>query len=109
MDDFEIIDNIEDYTQSFTNNFAIQNKEKVMHVENLTSKQSMLLSNQAEKSVYEIIKENGYGSGFFDLIKIDGNEICCLFSNNHVISENFLANNVRLSLKLNNEIYNRRR
>ena len=106
MDDFEIIDNIEDYTQSFTNNIAIQNKEKVKHGDNLTSKQSMLLSNQAEKSVCEIIKDNGYGSGFFGLIKIDGNDICCLFSNNHVISENMLANNEKISLKLNNEIYN---
>ena len=95
----------EDNSQPFTNDFSIQNEEKVKHGENLTSKMSKILSEKVEKSICEIIKDNGYGSGFFCKIKFEGNEIYCLFSNNHVITEEMILNDENIEIKLNNEIY----
>ena len=91
--EYKINDNYEDISSSFTNIFSIQKEEKVKLGEifsiqkeekvklgeNLTSKKSILLGQQSEKAVCEIIKDNGYGSGFFIRIKINGNEICCLW------------------------------
>ena len=95
----------ENYT-TYSNISSIQYEEKVKLGENLTLKMSKILSEKAERSVCEIIKDNGYGSGFFSKIKLDGNEICCLFSNNHVINENMLLNDDNIKIKLNKEIYN---
>ena len=66
---------------------------------------SKILGEQSEKSVCEIIKDNGYGSGFFCKIKLNGNEICCLFSNNHVITEEMLSNEENIEIKLDKETY----
>ena len=71
----------------FIDDFSIKNEEKVKAGENLTTKNSILLAQQAEKSVCEIIKDNGYGSGFFCTIKYESEEMCCLFTNNHAITE----------------------
>ena len=64
------------------------------------------MSEKVKKSVCEIIKDGGFGSGFFCKIKFEENELCCLFSNNHVISEEMLSKREYLSIKLNNNIYN---
>ena len=74
-------------------------EEKAQNNENLTLKE------QVKKSVCEIIKEDGYGLGFFCKIIFEENEICCLFSNNHVISDQMISNEDRLAIKLNNKIF----
>ena len=102
--DFVIVDRLEDNSLIFSESFSIQKEEKVKHGENLAVKMSKILNEKAEKSVCEIIKDNGYGSGFFCKIKIYENEICCLFSNNHVITEEILSNNEKIEIKLNNKI-----
>ena len=57
--DFVIVDKLEDNTLTFSDSFSIQNEEKVKHGENLTAKMSKKLNETAEKSVCEIIKDNG--------------------------------------------------
>ena len=104
--DFVIIDRNEDNSLKCTNFSSNQNEEKDKLGENLTQKQFLSVSKQAEKSVCEIIKDKGYGFGFFCKIKLDTNEICCLFSNNHIISEEMLSNDESIKIKLNNKIYN---
>ena len=89
----------------FIDDFSIKNEEKVKAGENLTTKNSILLAQQAEKSVCEIIKDNGYGSGFFCSIKYEGEEMCCLFTNNHVITEDMIKNDKYIEIKLNNHIH----
>ena len=97
--------NDEEDSSAFSNDFSIQNELYVKHGENLTSKMSKILAEKSEKSVCEIIKDNGYGSGFFCKINLDGNEICCLFSNNHVITEEMLTNEESIEIKLDKETY----
>ena len=95
-----------DNSSSFSSEFSIQKENHVKLGENLTTKKSILLNEKAEKSICEIIKDNGYGSGFFTKIKYEGNEIFCLFTNNHVIDEEMLLNNENIEIKINNKIYN---
>lgn len=59
---FEILDDIE-----------IIKEEKVKVGENLSIKNAKILPEKAEKSVCEIIKDNGYGSGFFCKLKYPDN------------------------------------
>ena len=84
----------------FIDDFSVKNEEKVKPGENLTAKNAMLLGQQAEKSVCEIIKDYGYGSGFFCKIKYEGEEMYCLFTNNHVINEYILKNDEFFEIKL---------
>ena len=95
-----------DNSSSFSSEFSIQKENHVKLGENLTIKKSILLNEKAQKSICEIIKDNGYGSGFFSKIKYEGNEIFCLFTNNHVIDEEMLLNNENIEIKINNKIYN---
>ena len=92
---FEILDDIE-----------IIKEEKVKVGENLSIKNAKILPEKAEKSVCEIIKDNGYGSGFFCKLKYPDNfhEMHCLFSNNHVITEEMLLNKENIEIKFKNEI-----
>ena len=48
---------------------SIINEEKVKDGENLTLKKTKILLEKVEKSVCEIIKDYGYGTGFFCKIK----------------------------------------
>ena len=93
-------------SQRYSSEFSIVKENRVKLGENLNTKKSILLSQKAEKSICEIIKDNGYGSGFFSKIKYEGNEIYCLFTNNHVIDEEMLLNKENIEIKLNNKIYN---
>ena len=95
-----------DNSSSFSSEFSIQKENHVKLGENLTTKKSILLNEKAENSICEIIKDNGYGSGFFSKIKYEGNEIFCLFTNNHVIDEEMLLNNENIEIKINNKKYN---
>ena len=70
------------------------------------NEENLNLINKVKKSICEIIKDNGYGIGYFCKIKFEDNEICCLFSNNHVIAEDILLNKENIKIKFNNEIYN---
>ena len=56
-----------------------------------------------EKSICEIIKKDGYGVGFFSKINYKNNEIYCLFTNSHVITEEML-NKEYIEIKINNKI-----
>ena len=91
--------------KSFINDFSIINEENVKEGENLTIKKSKILNEKAEKTICEIIKDNGYGSGFFCKIKYPNkfNEIYCLITNYHVITKDILINKENIEIKLNNE------
>ena len=58
---------------------------------------------QLEKSICEIIKEEGYGLGFFTKINYKGNEIICLMTNCNSISEEML-NKDYIEIKIANKI-----
>ena len=53
-----------------------------------------ILYEKIEKSVCQIIKDNGYGTGFICKIKYSDKhkEIICLITNNHVINKYMLIN-----------------
>ena len=56
-------------SKTFNDDFSIINEENVKEGENLTIKKSKILNEKAEKTICEIIKDKGYGSGFFCKIK----------------------------------------
>lgn len=89
---------------SFKDNFEIENEAKVKKGENITLKNTIILSEKAGKTVCEIIKDNGgYGTGFLCKIKINNDkESLCLLSNNHVITKYMLENKNYIEIKLNN-------
>ena len=92
-------------SKTFNDDFSIINEENVKEGENLTLKKSKILNEKAEKTICEIIKDNGYGSGFFCKIKYPNkfNEIYCLITNYHVITKDILINKENIEIKLNNE------
>ena len=83
---------------------SIINEEKVKDGENLTLKKNKILLEKVEKSVCEIIKDYGYGTGFFCKIKYLNKEIYCLITNDHVITKYILLNKEYIEIKLNNKI-----
>ena len=90
----------------FYDDFNIINELRVKDGDNLSAKNAILLAQNAEKSVCKIIKNNGYGSGFFCKIKYEDNQLCCLFTNNHVIDNEMISKNENIEIKLNNKNYN---
>ena len=90
---------------SYKDNFKIRNEEKVKEGENLTLTNMKILLEKAEKSIFEIIKDKGYGSGFFCKIKYPNNfnEINYLITNNHVITKDMLIYKENIEIKLNNK------
>ena len=86
-------------------NFSIRNEEKVKEGENLTLKKNKILLEKAEKSICEIIKDKGYGTGFFCKMKYPDkyNEIYCIITNNHVITKDMLIYKENIEIKLNNK------
>ena len=85
--------------------FSIRNEDKVKEGENLTLNNSKILYEKAEKSICEIIKDKGYGTGFFCKIKYPNkyNEVYCLITNNHVITKDMLTYQENIEIKLNNK------
>ena len=84
----------------------IWNEEKVKAGENLTLMNNKILLEKAEKSICEIIKDTGYGSGFFCKIKYPNNyneEIFALITKNHAIKKDMLTNKENIKIKLNNQ------
>ena len=89
-----------------TKNFSSVKESEVKPGEDLTTKKEIILPKKGEKSICKIIKEDGYGSGFFCEIKLkEDKEICCLLTNNHVITEYILNNNEYIEIKLKNIKY----
>ena len=90
---------------SFIDNFSIQNEEKIEEGENLTLMNSKILLEKVEKSICEIIKDKGYGTGFFCEIKYPNkfNKIFCLITNYHVITKDMLIYKENIEIKLNNK------
>ena len=86
-------------------NFSIKNEEKVKEGENFIIDNFEILYKKDEESICEIIKDNGYGSGFFCKIKYPNkyNEIYCLITNNHVITQDMLKYKENIKIKLNNK------
>ena len=86
-------------------NLSIRNEEKVKEGENLTLKKNKILLEKAEKSICEIIKDKGYGTGFFCKMKYPDkyNEIYCIITNNHVITKDMLKYKENIEIKLNNK------
>ena len=78
----------------------IRQEDNLLNIENAKK-----LSEKAKNSVCEIIKNKGYGSGFFCKIKYSNNfnEIYCLITNNHVITKDILINKKNIKIKLNNK------
>ena len=83
---------------------CIENEEKVKEGENLTVTKIKILSEKADNSVCEIIKENGYGSGFICKIRYEKEEIYCLITNNHVITREMIICKDNIEIRVNNEI-----
>ena len=85
--------------------FVIKKQEKVKDGENFDIDNFEIFSEKAEKSICEIIKDNGYGTGFFCKIKYPNkfNKICCLITNYHVITKDILINKENIKIKLNNK------
>ena len=83
---------------------AIINEKKIKG-ENLSFSKIKIIKEKGESSICEIIKDNGYGSGFFCKIKYEKKEeINCLITNNHVITRYMLLNKDNIEIKLKNEI-----
>ena len=84
---------------------SIRNEEKVKEGNYLTLKNSKILFEKAEKSNCKIIKDKGYGTGFFCKIKYPNkyNEIYCLITNNHIITKDMLKYKENIEIKLNNK------
>ena len=82
---------------------SIKKEERVKDGDNLNIKLIKMLSEKLEKSICEIIKKNGYGTGFFSKIKYKNNEIYCLITNNHVITEKML-NKEYIKIKIKSKI-----
>ena len=96
----------ENNSLQFTNDFSIQKERKVKLGENISNDNSLLLSQKANKSVCEVIRKDGYGSGFFCKVIFENNEIICLFTNNHVITEEMLSKkDENIEIKISNQIY----
>ena len=62
-----------------TKNFSCVKESKEKPGEDLTTKKEIILPKKGENSVCKIIKNDGYGSGFFCRIKLkEDKEISCL-------------------------------
>ena len=93
---------------SFIDALSIKNEEKIEEGENITLMNSKILFEKAEKSICEIIKDKGYGTGFFCKIKYPNkfSEIFCLITNYHVITKEMLIYKENIEIKLNNKNIN---
>ena len=100
--------NNEDFSSVKLDDLSIKNEEKVKSGENLSLKNAKILYEKIEKSVCQIIKDNGYGTGFFCKIKYSDkpNGIICLVTNNHVITKYMITNKEYIEIKINNTIKN---
>ena len=60
---------------------------------------------KSEKSICEIKKDNGYGTGFFCILRYPDkyNKIYCLITNYHVIDNDMLKYKEYLEIKMNNK------
>ena len=86
------------------NNFSIIDEHKVNERKNLTLKKTKILYEKAVQSICEIIKDKGYGSGFFCKIKNPNNfDGIYLITNNHVITKDILIYKENIEIKLNNK------
>ena len=74
------------------NDLSFIDENKVKRGENLIVENLEILWQKAKKSIWEAIKDKGYGTGFFCKIKYPNkyDEIYCLITNNHVITKNML-------------------
>ena len=80
------------------------NEEKVNKGKNLTFKKTKILYEKADKSIFEIIKDKEYGSGFLCKIKNPNNfDGIYLITNNHVIIKDMLIYRENIEIKLNNK------
>ena len=99
-------DNEKDFSSEIIDNLAIENEDWVKTGENLSLRNSKILDKKAEKSICQILKYLGYGSGFFCKIKYPDkfNQIICLITNNHVITRQMLLNKEYIEIKLNEKL-----
>lgn len=58
------------------------------------------MDSQLKRAICEIIKEDGYGVGFFTKINYKGSEIYCLISNLNDITETMLTRDY-IEIKIN--------
>ena len=86
--------------------FVIKNEEKVKEGENLNIENIKTLLEKCEKSICEIQKDNGYGSGFLCIIKYPDrfNKICCLITNYHVIDDDMLNYKENIEIIINKQL-----
>ena len=82
----------------------MENKQNKNLIKEIAKKDDILnIKLKLEKSICEIIKEDGYGIGFFSKINYKNNEIYCLLTSNHSITEEML-NKEYIEIKINNKI-----
>ena len=67
------MENNEDFSSVKLDHLSIKNEDKVKSGENLSLKNAKILYEKIEKSVFQIIKDNGYGTGFFCKLNIQIN------------------------------------
>ena len=74
--------------------------------ENLNIEKYKILTDRAEKSICEIRWDNGYGTGFFCILRYPDryNKIYCLITNYHVIDDNMINYKEYIEIVINKKI-----
>ena len=78
------------------------NEKKIKDGENLNMQ---IIINKSEKSICEIKCDNGYGTGFFCILRYPDkyNKIYCLITNYHVIDNNMINYKENIEIIMNNK------
>ena len=94
--------------------FEITNEKKIKNGENLSAKNMGKISDKSKKSICEIKCDDGYGTGFFCILRYPdkNNKIYCLINNYHVIDNDMInykeyieiiMDNKEIRINLNNK------
>ena len=74
-------------------------------IDSITIKQTEEILNQMKKSICKI-KANLTGTGFFCYIDYDNKEIPCLITNYHVLDDNYIKQNKKIEISMNDNDIN---
>ena len=93
---------------SFIDNYPNKNNEEQAEEEYLNLRNLMntkIHVEKVEKSICEIVKDKGNGTGFFCKINYPNkkNELYCLMTNYHIITKDMIINKENIRIKLNNK------
>ena len=90
----------------------MEDTEKESYIENypipITIEGTQLILKQMENTICKIYKNNGdKGTGFFCYIPYKDTKIPVFMTNNHIIDENYIKNNKKINLTLNDDKINK--